>query len=86
MKIVKYITIKDLSSLLSLSESVVRIHLSCFESYRKPYSLPMVYFYNRNFLAALRAFYIQKSGSVGRSHRHYIKTVERIDRLMSYVK
>ena len=83
MKIIKYITIKELGSLLNLSESVIRIHLSCFESYRKPNSLPAAYLYNQNFLHELKNFYIQKSRSIGKKYKRYNKTVERINHLIN---
>lgn len=76
------ITIRELSKILKLSETVLRVHLSCFEKYKIPRTRPVAYFYNYLFLLDLRDFYKQKIDSISKFYESYKVVVTRLDEII----
>lgn len=81
----RVISISSLASLLQISESSLRQHLSCLERYRVPYTRKALYRYNYAFLTSLKKFYTTRSHSVGKYGKRYAKIIPKIDSLIGYL-
>ena len=80
-------TITQLSKLLNISVSQMRLHLASLESYRVPKSKPIAYYYTLDFLIKLKNFYDEKAQAIKyrKYYATYKKSANKLSRIISYM-
>jgi flagellar biosynthesis chaperone FliJ len=81
-------TIKQLSKLLNISTSQMRLHLASLETYRVPKSKPIAYYYTLNFLIKLKNFYEEKAQAIKyrRYYSAYKNSAAKLKRIINYMQ